>query len=293
MLVEASPDHPNFDIVAFSLPGYAFSEAPKKRGFALDQYAEVGHKLMLALGYEEYVTQGGDWGSSISRVIAKRYGNKHNKAFHINLPIVNATFPSLSHPFLLFSHLLSYLPFLDYSPREKEGFARSHSFSRDGSGYLAEQSTQPQTLGYGLTDSPVGLLAWIYEKLVRWSDDYKWDDDEVLTWISLYYFSRAGPAASVRIYYEVVRSAPGGKMRDINYGTTTTPLGISYFPKETVGLPRKWHKTTNLVFESEQDSGGHFAAHEKPEALVGDLRKMFGKGGPAFGVVQGKNGYSA
>jgi hypothetical protein len=148
----------------------------------------------------------------------------------------------------------------------------------------------------------------------------------VLTWISLYYFSRAGPAASVRIYYEVVQNAPGGKMQNLDFGTTTTPLGISYFPKETINLPRKyvpeltyslvsqpsiqsliilrcwfmlntnhlrWHKTPNLVFESEHDSGGHFASHEKPEALVGDLRKMFGKGGPVFGVVKGKNGYSA
>ena len=132
----------------------------------------------------------------------------------------------------------------------------------------------------------------------------------VLTWISLYYFSRAGPAASVRIYYEVVRNAPGGKTANISVGTITTPLGISYFPKEVIKVPRKyvpypsltyclntihfrWHKTPNLVFESEHDSGGHFAAHEKPEALVNDLRNMFGKSGPVFGVVKGKNGYSS
>jgi len=76
------------------------------------------------------------------------------------------------------SHLLSYLPFLDYSPREKAGLARAGSFRREGWGFFAEQSTKPQTIGFGLADSPVGLLAWIYEKLVHWTDDYKWDDDE-------------------------------------------------------------------------------------------------------------------
>jgi len=293
LLIEASPNHPSFDVVALSLPGYGFSEAPKKKGFAIDQYAEVGHKLMLALGYDEYVTQGGDWGSIIIRVIAKLFGNRHNKAFHMNMPHINATLPSLSRPLLLFSHLLSFIPLLDYNPREKEGLTRMHSFIQNGKGYFAEQSTQPQTLGYGLADSPVGLLAWIYEKLVCWTDNYKWDDDEVLTWISLYYFSRAGPAASIRIYYEFVHSYPGGNIENLDFGSTTTPLGLSYFPKELGLLPRKWHKSPNLVFESEHDSGGHFAAHEQPEALVSDLRKMFGKDGPAFGIVKEKNGYSA
>ena len=133
----------------------------------------------------------------------------------------------------------------------------------------------------------------------------------VLQWVSVYWFSRAGPAASVRIYYEAAVN------RDIDLPTTSLPFGVSYFPKEIMHIPRmlvrlvapsqldfqkcwlfllnlsRWTKTIgNVVFESEHESGGHFAAHEKPEALVGDLRKMFGKGGPAYGVVSGKNGYA-
>lgn len=283
LLVEASPDYPSFHVVALSLPGFGFSAAPTKKGFGSPQYAEVGNKLMLALGYEEYVTQGGDWGSLITRRIASIYGTKHSKAWHTNMPYARP--PSLSRPLLLFSHLLSYIPFLSYSDRDKAGLARTQWFVNLGSGYTALQSTQPQTLGYALADSPVGLLAWIYEKLVQWTDEYKWDDDEVLTWVSIYYFSRAGPAASLRIYYEATKDWTA-------QDSISIPQGHSYFPKEIFVLPRNWYKAPNLVFESDHEHGGHFAAHEKPEELAGDLRKMFGKGGPAFGVVKRQMGYA-
>ena len=119
-------------------------------------------------------------------------------------------------------------------------------------GYFAEQSTQPQTIGYGLADSPIGLLSWIYEKLVNWSDNYPWDDDEgkwsfflsynirliiqqVLTWVSIYLFSRAGPAASVRIYYEAFKD--GLRIEAI---PTTIPVGYSYFPKEIFCFPLRY-----------------------------------------------------
>ncbi|GLB38196.1 putative alpha beta-hydrolase [Lyophyllum shimeji] len=289
LLVDASPDHPSFHVVAISLPGYGFSAAPTKKGFAIPQFAEVGHKLMLALGYDEYVTQGGDWGYWIARRIAHVYGHKHCKAWHTNFP--GAAPPSLGRPLVLLRHLFSSLPFFSYSDPEKAGLARLAWFRDMGRGYYVEQSTRPQTLGYGLADSPVGLLAWIYEKLVEWTDGYAWDDDEVLTWISIYYFSRAGPAASLRIYYEHTQ-ASGGLNAYFNEEPTTIPVGHSHFPKELVQVPRSWVKTKNLVFSGEHESGGHFAAHEKPEELVGDLRKMFGKGGGAFGVVKGKNGYA-
>ncbi|RDB19094.1 putative epoxide hydrolase [Hypsizygus marmoreus] len=287
LLTEVSPDHPSFHVVALSLPGYGFSAAPTKKGFNIAQYAEVGNKLMLALGYDEYVTQGGDWGYRITRKIANLYGHKHSKAWHTNMVVGDP--PSLSRPIILLSYLLSNLPLLKYSPREQAGLARTAEFRARGRGYSALQSTKPQTLGYGLTDSPVGLLAWIYEKLVGWTDAYPWEDDEVLTWISIYYFSRAGPAASLRIYYEVAHADPNGSLVQER---TTIPLGYSHFPQELVSFPRSWTKRPGLIFEAEHDSGGHFAAHEKPTELVGDLRKMFGKGGGAFGVVKGKNGYA-
>ncbi|KAJ3504689.1 hypothetical protein NLJ89_g7803 [Agrocybe chaxingu] len=256
------------------------------------------------------VTQGGDWGYLITKTIARVYGREHCKAWHTNMQTyvlsrqfqTSATRSDPSSPYLLISiqsaappHpiyspllFLSHL-LLGYTPAEKEGLKRTRWFVEKGSGYFREQATQPQTLGYSLADSPAGLLAWIYEKLVNWTDGYPWDDDEVLTWVSIYWFSRAGPAASLRIYYEVFKSNPN-IFEDA--ATTTIPMGYSYFPKELIVLPRRWLRAPNLVFESKHESGGHFAAYEKPEELVGDLRRMFGKSGPAFGVVPGKTGYT-
>ncbi|KAK0212085.1 Alpha/Beta hydrolase protein, partial [Desarmillaria ectypa] len=285
LLTASSAEHPSFHVVALSLPGYGFSQASKKQNFRSAQYAEVAHKLMLALGYNEY---GGDWGSLITRKIAIVYGGKHSKAWHTNMPL-QVYFsigrpPTLYEPILYLRHLLT-----PYTAGEKADLARSQWFNSKGSGYSAEQSTQPQTLGYSLADSPVGLLAWIYEKLVNWTDAYPWDDDEVLTWISIYLFSRSGPTASIRIYYEIFGSSDMAILRE----KPAIPNGLSYFPKELLPVPRIWHRTTgNVVFESEHAGGGHFAAHEKPQELVDDVRKMFGKGGPAFGVVPGKTGYS-
>ncbi|KAK0475985.1 Alpha/Beta hydrolase protein [Armillaria luteobubalina] len=282
LLTASSPEHPSFHVVALSLPGYGFSEAPKKQKFRLAQYAEVANKLMLALGYNEYVTQGGDWGSFITRKIALTYGGKHSKAWHTNMPIGRP--PTLYEPILYFRHLLT-----PYTAAEKAGFALAEQFRSKGSGYAAEQSTQPQTLGYSLADSPVGLLAWIYEKLVNSTDAYPWDDNEVLTWISIYLFSRPGPTASIRIYYEVFGSSDMAVMQE----RPNIPNGVSYFPKEATSSPRFWIRANAyVVFESEHTSGGHFAAHEKPHELVDDLRKMFGKGGPVYGVVPGKTGYT-
>ncbi|KAJ7472945.1 Alpha/Beta hydrolase protein [Mycena galericulata] len=288
LLTEVRPDQPSFHVVALSLPGYGFSEAPTKKGFGLAQYAETCNKLMIALGYTEYVTQGGDWGQMITRKIAVVYGGKHSKAWHTNMPIAQPEFSW--NPIHLLATVWMLTALLWLSPAQKAGLRRTQQVERTGMGYYHEQSTKPQTVGYALADSPVGLLAWIYEKLVAWTDDYPWDDDEVLTWLSVYWFSRAGPAASLRIYYEVV--AVGEMIPWINDVLPTIPLGFSFFPKEIADLPRSWLRGTgNVVFEGEHTMGGHFAAHEVPELLVGDLRKMFGRGGPAHGVVPGHSGY--
>ncbi|KAJ7600260.1 Alpha/Beta hydrolase protein [Mycena floridula] len=282
LLVKPSSDQPAFHVVAFSLPGYGFSQGPSKQGFRSAQYAEVGNKLMLALGYDKYVTQGGDWGSMITRAIANRYGGQHSMAWHTNMLM-----PS---PPTFISQPLTFLSLLISPPKKTDPrFARGQWFRTQGNGYFALQSTQPQTLGYSLADSPVGLLAWIYEKLVNWTDEYPWDDDEVLTWISIYYFSRAGPAASVRIYYEITQHGE----RNFKWTSKTTiPVGASIFPKELFYAPLSLVKSyRGLVFHAQHEKGGHFAAHEVPEVLVEDLRKMFGKKGPAYGVVPKKTGY--
>ncbi|KAJ6486846.1 Alpha/Beta hydrolase protein [Mycena sanguinolenta] len=275
LLTKGSDDFPAFHIVVLSIPGYGFSQAPTTREFKLPQYAEVATKLMISLGYNEFVTQGGDWGFPITGMIAQMYGEKHSKAWHTNMTIGTAPKSETPEPAL--------------SDREKAGLERGSWFQKVGLGYARQQSTQPQTLGYSLADSPAGLLAWIYEKLVVWSDAYAWEDDEVLTWISIYWFSRSGPTASLRIYFEadvfVAFSVAGPR--------PTIPLGISRFPKDILVLPKSWTQGMgNIVFDEEHESGGHFAAYERPEELAGDLRKMFGKGGPAFGVVSGKSGYT-
>lgn len=162
---------------------------------------------------------------------------------------------------------------------------------QEGSGYRALQSTKPQTLAYSLSDSPVGLLAWIYEKLHDWTDSYPWTDDEILTWVSLYYHSTPGPAASLQIYYEVAHDPHFPRDRTETW-IPGVPLGLSHFPKELTVVPKLWGRTMGpVVFQSEKDQGGHFAAWECPEVLVGDLRVMFGRGGGAAGVVEGRDGY--
>ncbi|CDO72048.1 hypothetical protein BN946_scf184943.g83 [Trametes cinnabarina] len=300
-LTKKSTDYPSFHVVALSLPGFGFSEAPKKPGFAGRQYAEVFNKLMLSLGYEEYVYQGGDWGHLLGLHAVTHYGHQHIKAWHTNMAVCRRP-AFLSHPLVFLSMLT-----IPFNKSVKADLEHSMVWRRSGQGYFAIQSTKPQTLGYGLADSPVGLLAWIYEKLVSWTDAYPWTDDEgkpdfarsqstmltrssVIEWISVYWFSRAGPAASTRIYYEMT----GGGKHDTFEGTkwTSVPVGVSYFPKELVRLPKSWSYTLgNLVFESEHDKGGHFAAFETPEKLAGDLRRMYGMGGPAHGVISGKPGY--
>ncbi|KAF5315439.1 hypothetical protein D9619_007362 [Psilocybe cf. subviscida] len=287
LLVKPTASHPAFHVVAFSLPGFGFSEAPTKTGFNQHQMAEVGHKLMLALGYDDYVTQGGDWGYLITRTMAQTYGGTHHKAWHTNFAMAPPPHPT-KNPLLLLSHLL-----FSYTEAEKAGLERSKWFAEKSFGYYKVQSTKPQTLGYSFADSPVSVLAWIYEKLVIWTDSYPWDDDEVLTWISIYWFSRAGPAASVRIYYEATQTALGSELGPFSQDyATSIPQGNSYFPKELVVLPKRWYrKLPNLVFESDHTSGGHFAAYERPQELAEDLQKMFGKGGPAYQVVPSKSGY--
>ncbi|KAH8983087.1 alpha/beta-hydrolase [Lactarius hatsudake] len=278
---DVSADHPSFHVVAPSLPGYAWSEAVLEKGFHAKHYAELFNKLMISLGYTEYVTQAGDLGYVLTLTTASLYGPKHVKALHTNMPIGGQ--PTLfGNPIILLKCFI-----MSFTSREREAAAAAQSHLRNGMGYFAEQSTKPQTLGFSLADSPVGLLAWIYEKLVTLTDAYPWTDDEVLTWVSIYWFSRAGPAASIRIYYELAHSD-----ELISFPKTTVPVGLSFFPKEPIRSPKVLLRAqAKVVFESEHEVGGHFAAYEQPEALVSDLRKMFGKSGPAGSVVLGCTGY--
>ncbi|KAJ9603644.1 hypothetical protein H2200_011830 [Cladophialophora chaetospira] len=281
----------SFHVVAPSLPNYGFSQGTRKRGFSMEQYAETLHKLMLRLGYEQYVTQGGDWGWYVTRAISMLYPESC-KATHFNMDVGQPPSPS-SNPWLYLSTQIN--PFCRLTPREKAGVARTAWFEEEGFGYNLLQSTKPQTLGYLLQDSPVGLLAWIYEKLHDWTDIYPWTDEEVCTWVSIYWFSTAGPAAAERIYYEIGRSGKWGERMDRNKMWKWLPgvkIGYSHFPRDIHVLPSSSVRTVgNVVFEKDHPSGGHFAAWERPDDIVSDVREMFGRGGGASGVIKGKDGY--
>ncbi|KAF2461059.1 Alpha/Beta hydrolase protein [Lineolata rhizophorae] len=280
-------DDPAFHVVAPSLPNFGFSGKVTKPAFQMKQYAELFQKLMLKLGYSEYVTQGGDIGFWVTRALGICYPESV-KTSHVNMcPAFPPTFKK--NPILALQHTLT-----PYSHKDKEGLARSQWFMQEGSGYRFIQCTKPQTIGYAFADSPVTVLAWIYEKLHDWTDSYPWTDDEILTWISIYWFSTAGPWASFRVYYEMFHPEPGNKLSRpaLSLWIPNIKLGTARFPKELVIYPKTWTRTLGpVVFESEHEKGGHFAAWENPDAIVGDMKKMLGKKGPCYGAVKGKDGY--
>jgi pimeloyl-ACP methyl ester carboxylesterase len=283
-LVQGGNDFPAFHVVAPSLVDFGFSSASKRKDFGIAQQAEAVHKVMLALGYKEYVVQAGDLGYLVARFLALTYP-EHVKAHHIS----NAApaEPNVeSHP-----ELHAKMKSSELSPSELEGLGRTEWFSKEGNGYYKKQATKPQTVGYFMADSPVGLLAWLLEALHDWVDDYRWTDDEILTWVSIYYFSQAGPAASSYIYYAMEHADTSPFV--VAQKFSEVPLGISRFPKDLILLPKLWNHTLGpIIFEKEHQQGGHFAAWENPEAIVDDLRTMFGKKGGAFGVVGAKSGYN-
>ncbi|KAG4433285.1 hypothetical protein IFR05_011230 [Cadophora sp. M221] len=249
-----------FHVVAPSLPNYGFSGRVMKKGFGLGQYAETVNNLMLALGL-------------IVRVLGARYP-QHNKVSHINMAIADEPKWDAENP----------KP--EYTAREIKTMKEGGEWLKNGNGYFGIQSTKPATLSFSLSDSPTGLLAWIYEKLISWTDAYPWTSDEILTWISIYYFSTAGPGASIYTYYEATHDPVFGIPSVKEY--VDVPLAIADFPKEVANAPRAWRSGLGPIIEDvEFEKGGHFAAWERPEDLAGCLVRIFGKGGGAEGVVKG------
>ncbi|KAJ5373319.1 Alpha/beta hydrolase fold-1 [Penicillium concentricum] len=310
LLTKNNGDGPVFDVVAPSLPNFGFSQGVKKRGFGLAQYAEALHKVMIALGYEKYVIQGGDWGSMIARTMSQYYP-EHTQAIHLNFIPVTPPYPWRS-PYQFLKSLL----FVPFSAKDRGYIARTLGYMTRDNAYMKQQETRPQTLGYGLHDSPVGLLAWIYDKMHSWSDKYPWTDEEILTWVSVYYFSTAGPMASTRIYYEASALKRGGsaavpedeaqegllEKAGLNYISLGQVLGarapqnvyfaVAQFREEIFMWPMAWYRSIgNVVQETEYDSGGHFAAWEVPELLASDIKRFLGNSGPAYGVITDRDGY--
>jgi pimeloyl-ACP methyl ester carboxylesterase len=245
-----------FHVVAPTLPGFGFSGKPSTHGWSIEKTAEAWAKLMARLGYDRYVAQGGDWGSAVSSAIGAQDPG-HCAGIHLNMVAAAPMKEDLDEP----------------SERVKDALAGLQHYQDWDCGYSKQQSTRPQTVGYGLVDSPAGQAAWILEKFWAWTDcnghpENALSRDEILDNIMLYWLPAAG-ASSARIYWESF-----GKRRPDG---VDVPTGCSVFPKDIFRPVRKWaeKRYSNITYWKEMDEGGHFAAFEKPAAFVEELRGFF------------------
>lgn len=186
---------------------------------------------MLALSYPRYVAQGGDWGSIITRTMGRDPDTApHLQAIHVNLAMFSPRNLLLAQPWLLLA-ALCWPPYWPTLRTGLQGLLRGLAYVAGGNDYYRLQSSRPQTVAYCLADSPVGLLGWVYEKLVHWTDGYPWTEDEVLTWVSVYWFSRAGPGASVRTYFEAENPSEewNGAVKDRRFWDWVSHMSFSSF----------------------------------------------------------------
>ena len=245
----------DFHVVCPSLPGYGFSAKPSRTGWSVERIAEAWATLMGRLGYHRYGAQGGDWGSAITTQMG-RNGNGCI-AIHVNMPLGFPTAESAQNP----------------TPEETSAMAAIAEHIRWGTGYSEEQATRPQTLGYGLTDSPAGQLAWIVEKFWAWTDcdghpENVLSRDEVLDNVMLYW-ATASATSSARLYWESFKGLVDG-------GPVQVPTGVASFPKEILQAPRSWCESRyKLTHWTTMPRGGHFAAFEQPELFIDDVRAFF------------------
>ncbi|QRW00674.1 epoxide hydrolase [Ceratobasidium sp. AG-Ba] len=265
---------PSFHVVAPSLPGYVFSQRASTPGMEAKASAFIFDKLMSVLGYQKYIAQGGDWGSLVCRALAVHHQGSC-VGTHINMMI--ATPPSiLKNPWMTTKIILGFMGLPGgIAEHEVNALKGVQQFQKYESAYAQLQGTKPQTLAVGLTDSPVGLLAWITEKLYVWTDNYPWTPEEIITWTMLYISK--GPAGGLRYYKEngLAERVQGLKNDDFISMWSPTPLGWSMFPKEVYRFPEEWATIIqNHVYTGKHERGGHFAAWEVPELLLEDIRKF-------------------
>lgn len=245
-----------FHVVCPALPGFGFSDKPVRPGWNIEKIASVWNQLMVRLGYEKYVAQGGDWGSAVTTAIgSQNLGNC--LGIHVNMPVVSpdpATMDDLTEP-------------------EQAALAGMKFYQDHDSGYSKQQSTRPQTVGYGLADSPAGQAAWILEKFYQWMDcqghpENVVSKDELLDNVMMYWLPGAG-ASSARLYWESFNS---GSRANVDI-----PAGCSVFPKEIFKTSRRWaeKRYTNLIHFNVLEKGGHFAAFEVPDVFVNEVRTCF------------------
>lgn len=255
-----------FHLVIPSMPGYGFSERPKSTGSGPDRIARAWAVLMERLGYKHYVAQGGDWGAVISdrMAVQKTVGLI---GIHVNFP---ATVPA---------DIAKKLSCGDAAPaglsvEEKAAYDKLSAFYKTGSGYSAMMVTRPQTVGYGLSDSPVGLAAWMYDKFAAWTysggePERVLTKDEMLDDITLYWVTNTA-VSSARLYWE-------NNANNFNAVSVSIPAAITVFPGEIYQAPLSWAERSyhKLIYFNKARKGGHFAAWEVPDIFTNELRAAF------------------
>lgn len=242
-----------FHIIAPALPGFGFSGKPTQTGWGVEKIADVWAELMTRLGYPRFLAQGGDWGSNVTAHLGARHPDRV-AGLHVTLTSVAAP---QGEP---------------VTPQELNAVARARHYQREESGYSAQQRTRPQTVGYGLSDSPAGQAAWIVEKFQAWTDcdghpENVLSREELLDNVMLYWVTGSA-TSSARLYWESF-GAPS-KL------SITVPAGFAVYPREIVPPVRSWvdRVFSNVVHWREYPRGGHFAALEVPETFVADVREF-------------------
>ncbi|MEX1006474.1 MAG: epoxide hydrolase family protein [Acidimicrobiia bacterium] len=245
-----------FHVVCPSLPGYGFSDKPSSAGWKIERIARAWVELMARLGYSRYGAQGGDWGSFVTTSIGQQ-DPEHAVGVHVQLPLVALDASMMT----------------DLTPAEQSSLESTAYYSRWGSGYSTQQASRPQTLGYGLVDSPAAQCTWVVEKFWDWTDcdghpENVLSRDELLDNVMFYWLPGTG-ASSARLYWE--------SFHEQNTEPVTVPSGCSIFPKEIFRPSRRWveQRFTDLRYFNELDRGGHFAAFEQPETFVDEVRAFF------------------
>lgn len=248
------PNAPAFHIVIPSLPGFGYSDKPTTTGWGTEKIAAAWVELMGRLGYDGFLAHGGDWGGNITTILGGRFP-EHVLGIH-------TTFAQ-GPPGTTMDGLTTV---------EREWAEGTHHFWRHRAAYAKQQATRPQTIGYSLVDSPVGLLAWILDKYAEWSDteDSPFETisrDRILDDVTLYWLTRTG-ASAARIYYESHDSLDPELRVDV-------PSAITMYPRDTERYPRPWarERYRQIVRWREPERGGHFPSLEVPEYFVEDLRE--------------------
>lgn len=250
-----------FHLVIPSLPGFGFSGKPVATGWNVDRIADAWIALMTRLGYTHWAAQGGDWGAAVTTTIGHK-APPELVGIHLNMLMFQPTAEERA----------------EATPHEQTMLDDAERYDQQFSGYFKVQGTRPQSVGFGLADSPVGLAAWIYALFQDVSDsgadvESAFALDAVIDDIMMYWLPNTG-ASSARLYWETMQSMRHGGVAG---SPMSVPVGISMFPGEQIRLSRRWaeRRFANLVHFNELERGGHFAAMEQPALLVDEIRATF------------------